>query len=180
MPRRAEFAALAAAVLLCAACAPHDRKLDASHLASLWVKADTMGDWEAADSLVAPCDSEMPPAPNEPMSRVVLRPPAVGTNRDTLVVLAIYQVLGTAYSEDPVTVGQLNWRFDAFPHADTTILRMAADSTGRLWIACGEFAPNHRALSQMVEEVNALDSASRVALEAAKLGKTPAPAEESQ
>jgi hypothetical protein len=178
MPKRAQLIAAIAIISLLPACAQSDdRRAVAAHIASLYVGADTTGDRDAIDSLRPDCDADPQSDTVQPVDKVTAGDPFPGNGRDTMVVVAIYHVLGTAHPEDPTLVGTQYWRFVAAPHEDTAILRMAAPANGGpMRIACGPFTSGHLALSQMAAALAALDSASHNSLSRAKHGESDSPA----
>jgi hypothetical protein len=177
MPKRARLIAAIAIALLLPGCTPSDdRNAGAARLASLYISADTTGDRDAIDSLRPDCDNDPQSESVQPVDKVTAGDPFAGSGRDTIVVVAIYHVLGTAHPEDPTLVGTQYWRFEAAPHADTVILRMSGTQGGPMRIACGPFTSGHLALSQMSAALAALDSASHNSLSRAKRGESDTPA----
>jgi len=160
------------AVAACSAAA--DANSPAAKTAALFVTLDTLGDREAADTLVFACDDDPSDGQITPVSFVSLRAPVPKPHTDTTLVEVHYEVLGTAHPEDGNVVGPKYWRFTAAPRIDTVELRLAPDSTGRMWIACGSTKPTHVMLSEIGEAVKLMDSASLAELELAKVGKKPA------
>ena len=163
--------------LLTGCAASDDRSAAAAHIASLYIGADTTGDRDAIDSLRPDCENDPQSETVQPVDKVTAGDPFPGNGRDTIVVVAIYHVLGTAHPEDPTLVGTQYWRFEAAPHEDTAILRISAPANGGpMRIACGPFISGHLALSQMSAALAALDSASHNSLSRAKRGESDAPA----
>lgn len=178
MPNSARIAILAAALIALAACAPsNDKFVPMAQLASQYVTLDTLGYNDAADTLTTDCGDNASNGLISPTSGVFVGKPFVMPMNDTVRVLVIYSVLGIAHAEDGNLVGPQFWRFNAAPRHDTVVLRMAPDSAGRLWIACGPFHADHTSITQMGEALARMDSASLVELELAKQGKRAAPPE---
>ena len=179
MPKRARLIAAIAIISLFMGCVrSDDRGAAAALVASRYIGADTTGDRDGIDSLRPDCENDPQSETVLPVDKVTAGDPFPGNGRDTMVVVAIYHVLGAAHPEDPTLVGTQYWRFEAAPHADTVILRMAAPAEGGpMRIACGPFVSGHLALSQMGAAIAALDSASHNSLSRAKRGESDAPAQ---
>jgi hypothetical protein len=178
MPTTLRLVPAAAAVAAFAiACAPPSDSAGAPYArtASLFVTLDTLGDREAADTLVTPCNDDPSNEEMTPVTGVSIGAPVRLPSSDTTTVTVIYKALGSAHPEDAKVVGPRYWRFTSAPRRDTVLLRMAPDSAGRIWIACGPFHPDHASLAQMTEALGAMDSASLAAVEMAKQGKASPP-----
>jgi hypothetical protein len=113
-----------------------------------------------------------------PTTRVTIGAPTRAPVGDSVEVVVLYEVLGDAHPEDAGTAGPLYWRFTSHPRTDTARLRIAADPSGRLWIGCGDFEPNHPMMSELTQAMKLLDSLSQHELELAKAGKPSARKEE--
>jgi hypothetical protein len=85
---------------------------------------------------------------------------------DTVDVTVEYDVLGRAWSYDRKRAGETNWRFTAGRRTDKLVLHVLP--TAKPPIVCGEYQPNHVALSQMSKEIAHMDDSSRTALEQAR------------
>ena len=174
MPQRRVLlsAALVVAPLVLGACPPSssDANAPAAQLAALYVTLDTLGDGGAADTLLACAESRVD-SQIAPTTYVSVGAPVRDSRSDTVSVLVVYEVLGLAHQEDATTAGPLYWRFTSQPRNDTVQLRVAPDSAGRMWIACGEFSPNHPMIGELTQAVKLMDSVSAHELELAKSGK---------
>jgi hypothetical protein len=130
-----------------------------------FIVAESVGNWWAADSLVAwhACDWD-PATDFFPVTTAFhVRPvPPVG---DSALVQVIYEVVGRVWLGPP-SVGPQRTRFAARGSSDTVIYRVFADSTGHLWMACGDFHQNHVAVSQLHDFVKRFDDSALAAWKA--------------
>jgi hypothetical protein len=131
-----------------------------------FIVAESIGNWWAADSLVAwrYCGGNPAPDVLQVMTAIHVRPTRpVG---DSALVQVIYEVVGRVWLGDPPVVGTQRTRFAAEASSDTVTYRVFADSTGRLWMACGDFHQNHVAVSQLQEFVKRFEDSSLAAWKA--------------
>jgi hypothetical protein len=131
-----------------------------------FIDAESVGDWWAADSLVAwrHCGWDHATDFLPVTTAFHVRPaPSVG---DSALVEVIYEMVGRVRLADPPTVGSQRTRFAAERSSDTVTYRVFADSAGRLWMACGDFHQNHVAVSQLGEFVGRFDDSARAAWKA--------------
>jgi len=134
-----------------------------------FVAAETLGTWRAADSLVRWADCEGDPAEDQiPVTRSV-SVGGVESRGDTAFVPVQYDVVGVARSDDAHQVGAKNWHFSVAASPETITYGVFADSTGHLWIACGEFHQDHTGISQFGNAVSHFDDRSLAAWRAASL-----------
>ncbi len=149
-----------------AACNGPERGPDAEKIVSHFVRADTLGSWDEAISLVAPCDTSATAPPIRVTRSVSVGGAQQGKGKDSILVAAYYQVAGTAVSGETLGNGVTVWHFTPAAATDTVTFRLGPDSFGRLMIACGPL-PVHRAPMEMPDQVTQMDSASRAAFDAA-------------
>jgi len=138
----------------------------ALNLVNRFIVAESVGNWWAADSLVAwrYCDRD-PATDFFPVTTAFhVRP--VQPVGDSALVQVIYEVVGRVWLGDPPIVGPQRTRFAAEGSSDTVIYRVFADSTGRLWMACGDFHQNHVAVSQLQDFVKRFDDSALAAWKA--------------
>lgn len=144
----------------------------AVNLVNRFIVAESLGNWWAADSLVAwrYCNWDRAIDFFLVTTAIHVRPTRpVG---DSALVQVIYDVVGRVWLADPPSVGTQRTRFAAEGSSDTVIYRVSADSTGRLWMACGDFHQNHVAASQLRDFVQRFDDS---AVAAWKAVSPPAP-----
>lgn len=181
MRTRALLAVAVVLTLSIGACATSsDANAPAARTAALFVTLDTLGDRGAADTLLNNCDDAPTDSVVIPITGVIVDSPTRSTVGDTVIIVVHYATLGAAHPEDAGTAGPLYWRFTSNPREERVPLHIAPDADGRLWIACGDFRPNHPMLTELVQAVKLMDEESRADLELAKAGKPsakPAPAE---
>jgi len=135
-------------------------------LVNRFIVAESLGNWWAAHSLVAWRDCPWDPATDflQVMTAIQVQPTRpVG---DSALVQVIYAVAGRVWLGDPPISGTQRTRFAAEGSSDTVLYRVFADSTGRLWMACGDFHQNHVAVSQLQEFVKRFEDSSLVAWKA--------------
>ena len=135
-------------------------------LVNRFIVAESVGNWWAADSLVAwrNCDRE-PATDFFPVTTAFhVRP--VQPVGDSALVQVIYEMVGRVWLADPPSIGTQRTRFAAEGSSDTVIYRVFADSTGRLWMACGDFHQNHVAVSQLQDFVRRFDDSALAAWKA--------------
>jgi hypothetical protein len=163
-----------AVIVIVAACRPAQpahppSTATALALVNRFVAAETLGTWRSADSLVRWSDCEGDPAEDQ---IPVIRNARIGTlesRGDTAVVPVHYDVAGAAWSDDAHRVGPKNWHFRPGSSQETVRYAAFVDSSGRLWIACGEFHEDHTAASQFGEELAHFDDSSLAAWHRASL-----------
>jgi hypothetical protein len=171
---------MAGALAIIAACSTgSDANAPAAQTAALYVTLDTLGDRGAADTLLAGCNDDPSDPEIAPTTYVTVGKPARDSRSDTVRVQVVYEVLGNAHPEDGSVVGPLYWRFTSAPSVDTVLLSIAPDTAGRMWIACGDFHPNHPMMGELTQAVKLMDSVSLHELELARVGK-PSARKESQ
>ncbi len=135
-------------------------------LVNRFIVAESLGNWWAADSLVAWRYCGGHPATDFFLATTAIHvgpPRPVG---DSALVQVIYDVVGRVWLADPPIVGTQRTRFAAEGSSDTVIYRVFADSTGRLWMACGDFRQNHMAVSQSHDFVKRFEDSSLAAWKA--------------
>ncbi len=149
-----------------AACGAPENGAESEKIVAHFVHADTLGNWDEAVSLIAPCDTSAA-APRIRVTRSVSVGGArQGNGKDSVVIPAYYRVAGTAAAGEMLESGVTVWHFTPAAAVDTVTFRLAPDKDGRLMIACGPL-PIHRAPTQMPDQVTQMDSASRAAFDAA-------------
>jgi hypothetical protein len=132
-------------------------------LVNRFIAAESVGNWWPADSLVAwrYCDWDHGTDFFLVTTAIHVRPTQpVG---DSALVQVIYDLAGRVWLGDPPSVGPQRTRFAARGSSDTVIYRVFADSTGRLWMGCGDFHQNHLAVSQVHDFVIRFDDSARAA-----------------
>ena len=135
-------------------------------LVNRFIVAESLGNWWAADSLVAWRSCAWDPVTDFFLVTTAIHvglPRPVG---DSALVPVIYDVVGRVWLGDPPIVGTQRTRFAAEGSSDTVIYRVFADSTGHLWMACGDFHQNHMAVSQSRDFVTRFDDSARAAWKA--------------
>jgi hypothetical protein len=132
-------------------------------LVNRFIVAESLGNWWAADSLVAWRDCGGDPATDFFLVTTAIHVGATRPVGDSALVPVIYEVAGRVWLGDPPSVGTQRTRFAAAPSSDTVIYRVFADSTGRLWMACGDFRQNHMAVSQSRDFVRRFEDSSLAA-----------------
>jgi hypothetical protein len=135
-------------------------------LVNRFIVAESIGNWWAADSLVAWRDCDWDPTTDYfPVTTGIDVRPALPVG-DSARVQVIYAMAGRVWLSPPPIVGRQRTRFAALSSSDTVMYRVFADSTGRLWIACGDFHQNHVVVSQLQEFVQRFDDSARAAWKA--------------
>jgi hypothetical protein len=131
-----------------------------------FIVAESLGDWWSADSLVGwrDCDPHAGPDFFHVTTAIHVQP--VRPVGDSALVQVIYELAGRVWLADPPIVGSQRTRFAAESSSDTVTYHVVADSTGRLWMACGDFHQNHVAVSQAHEFVTRFDDSARAAWKA--------------
>jgi len=138
-------------------------------LVNRFVAAETLGTWRSADSLVRWTDCEGDPAEDQiPITKSV-RVGKVESRGDTAFVPVQYDVVGAAWSDDARRAGVKHWHFKVGSSSETVTYGVFADSSGHLWIACGEFHEDHTGAGQFRSEVSHFDDHSLAAWRAASL-----------
>ena len=148
---------------------PHDEPAAraAAALVERFVAADTSDNAEAAAALVLPLGNgiaycELGTDGYNIASSVTLTDTIA--RRDTVWVVAKYEVLGTWWSEDSHHVGLNSARFRADPHPELDTFVVVRDSTGRLGISCDHHVPpNHPSPAHWSTVDTHFDSASLAA-----------------
>jgi hypothetical protein len=152
--------------------APHGssdpRVAAAKRVAAAYIAADTAGQWQTADSLVDWRGCDFDPATDYLQLTVAARVTDATVRGDTVDVTLEYDVLGRAWSDDPKRAGAKYWHFAAQRLRDRLVLHVLPFAHMKTPIVCGEYQPNHVALSQMTEEILHMDDASHAALEQAR------------
>jgi hypothetical protein len=135
-------------------------------LINRFIDAESVGNWWAADSLVA---WRMCAGDRQSDSLMVTRAfdvqPAAPIG-DSARVQVIYDIAGRVWLADSRIAGPQRTRFAGGSRSDTTIYRVFADSTGRLRIGCGDFSQNHVAVSQLRDFVRRFDDSAQAAWQA--------------
>jgi len=135
-------------------------------LVNRFIVAESLGNWWAADSLVAWRYCDWDPATDFlPVTTAIHVRPAQPLG-DSALVQVIYEMVGRVWLGDPPIVGPQRTRFAAEGSSDTVIYRVFADTTGRLWMACGDFHQNHVAVSQLQDFVKRFDDSALAAWKA--------------
>jgi hypothetical protein len=133
---------------------------------SRFIVAESVGNWWAADTLVARRSCAWSGATEVlPVTTAfhVQPAPPVG---DSARVRVIYDVAGVVWLAPAPAQGRQRTRFAPGASSDTVVYRVYADSVGRLWMACGNFDQNHVAVSQLHEFVQRFDDSARLAWQA--------------
>ena len=149
-----------------AAPAPPPGSDAALNLVNRFVVAESLGNWWAADTLVAWRFCQWDPAPDSLPVTTAIHVQAVVPVGDSARVQVIYELAGLVWLAPTPAVGPQHTRFAARASSDTVVYRVFADSTGRLWLACGDFHQNHVAVSQLGEFVRRFDDGARAAWKA--------------
>jgi hypothetical protein len=135
-------------------------------LVNRFVVAESLGNWWAADTLVAWRSCSWNPATDFLPVTTAIRVQAALPVGDSARVQVIYDMAGLVWLAPTPAVGPQRTRFAARASSDTVVYRVFADSTGRLWMACGDFHQNHVAVSQLHEFVQRFDDSARAAWKA--------------
>lgn len=135
-------------------------------LVNRFIAAESVGNWWAADSLVAWRDCDWDPATDDLPVTTAFHVRPMGPVGDSALVQVVYEMAGRVWLAPTPTVGRQRTRFAARASSDTVIYRVFADSGGRLWMACGDFHQNHVAVSQLQEFVERFDDSARAAWKA--------------
>lgn len=144
---------------------PPDRDT-ALNLVGRFIVAESVGNWWAADTLVAWHSCAWSGATEVlPVTTAFHVQPALPVG-DSARVQVIYDVAGVVWLAPAAARGRQRTRFAARASSDTVMYRVFADSTGRLWMACGDFHQNHVAVSQLREFVQRFDDSARIAWQA--------------
>lgn len=137
----------------------------ALRLVNRFIVAESVGNWWAADSLVAWRDCDWDHATDFfPVTTAIHVRPTQPVG-DSALVEVIYELAGRVWLGPP-SVGPQRTRFAAEGSSDTVIYRVFADTTGRLWMACGDFHQNHVVVSQLQDFVKRFDDSARAAWKA--------------
>jgi hypothetical protein len=154
--------ALAAAlpVLALSACDRPEHVADAEEAASQFVHADTLGNWQAAQSLLPQCELGDASAPLRVTTAVNVKRARAIEGSDALAVTVLYHVAGIANAGDADENGVVVWHFQPGTTVDSVTMSIAPDASGRWRIACGPL-PVHRVPSQLNYQMNQMDDASR-------------------
>ena len=153
-------------VCAAAACGGPARGPEAEKVVSQFARADTLGSWEEAMSLVAACTGPSTAPPIHVTRGVRVESARQGDAKDSILVTAYYHTVGSAAAGEPGINGDPIWHFTPAAGVDTVIFRLGADNTGNLLIACGPL-PIHRVPEQMPDQLTQMDAASRAAFETA-------------
>lgn len=135
----------------------------ALRLVNRFIVAESLGNWWAADSLVAWRYCDWDPATDFLPVTTAIHVRPTRPLGDSALVQVIYEVVGRVWLGDPPIVGPQRTRFAAEGSSDTVIYRVFADTTGRLWMACGDFHQNHVAVSQLQDFVRRFDDSALAA-----------------
>lgn len=135
-------------------------------LVNRFIVAESVGNWWAADSLVAWRACHWNPASDSLPVTTAIRVQPAGPVGDSARVQVIYDLAGLVWLAPTPAVGPQRTRFAARISSDTVLYRVFADSTGRLWMACGDFHQNHVTVSQLHEFVQRFDDSARAAWKA--------------
>lgn len=146
---------------------PPDRDA-ALRLVNRFIDAESVGNWWAAESLVAwrTCAGDRQSDSLLVTTAFHLQP--AGPIGDSALVQVIYDMAGRVWLADPRIAGPQRTRFAGGGSSDTVIYRVFADSAarGRLRIACGGFRQNHVAVSQLRDFVRRFDDSAKAAWQA--------------
>jgi hypothetical protein len=129
-------------------------------LVNRFIVAESTGNWWAAHSLVAWRYCHWDPATDFLKVTTAIQVRGTGPVGDSALVQVIYDVVGRVWLGDPPLVGTQRTRFAAEGSSDTVTYRVFADSTGRQWLACGDFHQNHVGVSQLHEFVKRFEDSS--------------------
>jgi hypothetical protein len=160
------FAPAAAFFLAATGCGGPPRGAEAEKVVAQFVHADTLGSWDEAMSLVAPCNGPGMAPPLHITRGVDVDDARPGAGKDSVLVTAYYRIVGTAAAGEPGANAVPIWHFTPATDVDTVVFHLGADSAGSMIIACGPL-PMHRAPAQLPDELTQMDPASRSAFEAA-------------
>ena len=129
----------------------------ALRLVNRFIVAESVGNWWAADSLVAWRNCDRDPATDYFPVTTAFHVRPLQPVGDSALVQVIYEMVGRVWLANPPSIGTQRTRFAAEGSSDTVIYRVFADSTGRLRMACGDFHQNHVAVSQLRDFVKRFD-----------------------
>jgi len=137
-------------------------------LVNRFIDAESVGNWWAADSLVAWPACVRDRATDSLMVTTAFQVQAAGPIGDSALVRVIYDMAGRVWLAPPPIAGPQRTRFTGGAWSDTVIYRVFADSTGggRLRMACGNFRQNHVAVSQLRDFVMRFDDSAKAAWQA--------------
>lgn len=135
-------------------------------LVNRFIDAESVGNWWAADSLVAWRSCARDWATDSFMVTTAFRVEPAAPRGDSALVRVVYDMVGRVWLAAPPIAGPQRTRFAGGGSSDTVIYRVFADSTGRLWMACGTFRQNHLAVSQLRDFVMRFDDSARAAWQA--------------
>ena len=141
--------------------------LNARRLVEKYVTADTAGDGltDSTESLFVACEGDRAVDFVEPIVTAVV---GLGTrDRDTVLVIAQYSILGTAESWDTTQLGHQNWRFKKNVRIRADTFLVVRDSSLQPHIVCGPYHGNHWSASVMSSRLPFMDDSSRQAWKAA-------------
>jgi hypothetical protein len=164
---RIHIVAAAAVTLVAAAgCGGPPHGAEAEKVVSQFVHADTLGSWDEAMSLVAPCSGPSTAPPIHVTRGVTVDGARPGAGKDTVLVSAYYRIVGTAEAGEPGANGDPVWHFTPTTVVDTVVFHLGPDPGGSMFIACGPL-PIHRVPEQMPDQLTQMDPASRSAFDSA-------------
>ena len=135
-------------------------------LVNRFIVAESLGDWWAADSLVAWRHCDRHRATDSLLVTTAIQARPTGPVGDSALVQVVYEVVGRVWLADPPIIGPQRTRFAARGSSDTVIYRVFADSTEHLRMACGDFHQNHVAVSQLQDFVKRFDDSALAAWKA--------------
>jgi len=139
-------------------------------LVNRFIDAESVGNWWAAESLVAWRTCAGDRQSDSLMVTTVFHVQPAGPSGDSALVQVIYDIAGRVWLADPRIAGPQRTRFAVGGSSDTVIYRVFADSTaaggGRLRMACGRFRQNHVAVSQLRDFVRRFDDSAKAAWQA--------------
>ena len=135
-------------------------------LVNRFIDAESVGDWWGADSLVSWPACARDRAADSLMVTTAFHVQPAGPIGDSALVQVIYDLAGHVWLAAPPKRGPQRTRFTGGGSSDTVIYRVFADSTGRLWMACGTFRQNHVAVSQLRDFVLRFDDSAKAAWQA--------------
>jgi len=165
MDRRVLAAALA--IGSAAACSPPARLAltdtrGAVSVVEHFLKADLNGPPDSAWALLRGCD--VLPAADYFAPTLEARIIGAATAHDTVRVAARYVLLGKLISGSK---GRVIWQFTPDVRADTVTFAVVPDSSGRLWIECGDYPPIHSDIARLSGNEGQMDASTRAAWTAA-------------
>jgi len=142
-------------------------------LVNRFIDAESVGNWWAAESLVAWRTCAGDRQSDSLLVTTAFHVQLAGPIGDSALVQVIYDIAGRVWLADPRIPGPQRTRFAGGGSSDTVIYRVFADSTaageggGRLRIACGRFRQNHVAVSQLRDFVIRFDDSAKAGWQAA-------------